>query len=104
MGDYTKMGMRRVGYTQNDRRVGGARGGGGRRGERRRTVKTMIAFHQVRPIFYSSLKQSNLQKDNYALAPFYLLEGERCQGLIAVALSASTSANYPLSALVRHHG
>lgn len=27
MGDYTKMGMRRVGYTQNDRRVGGARGG-----------------------------------------------------------------------------
>lgn len=27
MGDYTKMGMRRVGYAQNDRRVGGARGG-----------------------------------------------------------------------------
>lgn len=66
-------------------------------------VKTMIAFHQVRPIFYSSLKQSNLQKDNYALAPFYLLEGEWCQGLIAVVLPASTSANYPLSALVRHH-
>ena len=71
----------------------------------RRAVKTMIAFHQVRPIFYSSLKQSNLQKDNYALAPFfYLLEGERCQGLIAASLPASTSANYPLSALVRHHG
>lgn len=88
--------------------VGGARGEesrGGRRGlEEERAVKTMIAFHQVRPIFYSSLKQSNLQKDNYALAPFYLLEGERCQGLIAVALPASTSANYPLSALVRHHG
>lgn len=98
------MGMRRVRYTQNDRRVGGARGG--RDGERARegAVKTMIAFHQVRPIFYSSLKQSNLQKDNYALAPFYLLEGERCQALIAVALPASTSANYPLSALVRHHG
>lgn len=32
MGDYTKMGMRRVGYTGNDRRVGGARGG--REGER----------------------------------------------------------------------
>jgi len=26
MGDYTKMVTRRVGYTQNDRRVGGARG------------------------------------------------------------------------------
>lgn len=77
----------------------GERGGWGRG-----AVKTMIAFHQVRPIFYSSLKQSNLQKDNYALAPFYLLEGEWCQGLIAVALPASTSANYPLSALVRHHG
>lgn len=105
MGDYTKMGMRRVGYTQNDRRAGGARRG--REGESEGgegAVKTMIAFHQVRPIFYSSLKQSNLQKDNYALAPFYLLEGERCQGLIAVALPASTSANYPLSALVRHHG
>lgn len=109
MGDYSKMGMRRVGYTQNDRRVGGASGkeGGreeGRKGGREAAVKTMIAFHQVRPIFYSSLKQSNLQKDNYALAPFYLLEGEQCQGLIAVALPASTSANYPLSALVRHHG
>lgn len=33
-------------------------------------VKTMIAFHQFQPIFYSSLKQSNLQKDNYALALF----------------------------------
>lgn len=76
---------------------GGREWGGG-------AVKTMITFHQVRPIFYSSLKQSNLQKDNYALAPFYLLEGERCQGLIAVSLPASTSANYPLSALVRHHG
>lgn len=78
--------------------------GEGEKGGREGAVKTMIAFHQVRPIFYSSLKQSNLQKDNYALAPFYLLEGERCQGLIAVALPASTSANYPLSALVRHHG
>lgn len=68
------------------------------------TVKTMIAFHQVKPIFYSSLKQSNLQKDNYALAPFYLLEGERCLGLIAATPPASTSANYSLSALVRHHG
>lgn len=79
----------------------------GRGSERERgggAVKTMIAFHQVRPIFYSSLKQSNLQKDNYALAPFYLLAGEQCQGLIAVALPASTAANYPLSALVRHHG
>lgn len=37
-----------------------------------RTVKTMIAFHQVGPICYSSLKQSNLQKDNYALAPFFI--------------------------------
>lgn len=34
MGDYTKMGMRRVGYTQNDRRVGGA--SGEREGERGR--------------------------------------------------------------------
>lgn len=55
-------------------------------GKRVGAVKTMIAFHQVRPIFYSSLKQSNLQKDNYALAPFYLLEGEWCQGLIAAVL------------------
>lgn len=69
------MGMRRVGYMQNDRRVGGASGErGGREREGRGAVKTMIAFHQVRPIFYSSLKQSNLQKDNYALAPFYLLQ------------------------------
>lgn len=75
-----------------------------RQWEEGRAVKTMIAFHQVRPIFYSSLKQSNLQKDNYALAPFYLLKGERCHGLIAAAPLASTSANYPLSALVRHHG
>lgn len=67
-------------------------------------VKTLIAFHQVRPIFYSSLKQSNLQKDNYALAPFYLLVEVWCQGLIVAVLPASTSANYPLSALVRHHG
>lgn len=37
------------------------------------TVKTMIASHQARPIFYSSLKQSNLQVDNYALALFYLV-------------------------------
>ncbi|MED6254618.1 hypothetical protein ATANTOWER_030405 [Ataeniobius toweri] len=102
MGDYTKMGMRRVGCAQNDRRVGGASGGRDRGSGG--AVKTMIAFHQVRPIFYSSLKQSNLQKDNYALAPFYLLKGEWCQGLIAAALLASTSANYPLSALVRHHG
>lgn len=36
-------------------------------------VKTVIAFHQVGLIFSSSLKQSNLQRDNYALAPFYLL-------------------------------
>lgn len=77
---------------------------GASEGGRGKAVKTMIAFHQVRPIFYSSLKQSNLQKDNYALAPFYLLKGEWCQGLIAAVLPASTSANYPLSALVRHHG
>lgn len=62
-------------------------------------VKTVIAFHQVRPIFYSSLEQSNLQKDNYALAPFYLLEGERCRGLIAPPPPAATFANYPLSCL-----
>lgn len=64
-------GRRRAGYPENDRRAGGASGGRGRGGG---AVKTMIAFHQVGPIFYSSLKQSNLQKDNYALAPFYLLE------------------------------
>ena len=48
-----------------------------------RVVKTQIAFHQVRSIFSSSLKQSNLQKDNYALAAFYLvgwLEGEESGG------------------------
>lgn len=44
--------------------------GGMEEGGRGGTVKTMIAFHQVGPICYSSLKQSNLQKDNYALAPF----------------------------------
>lgn len=60
------MGVSGVGYLQHDRRVGGAEG---RRGV---TVKTMIAFHQVGPICYSSLKQSNLQKDNYALAPFFI--------------------------------
>lgn len=49
---------------QRNQRLEGARGG------RRGTVKTMIAFHQVQPIFYSSLKQSNLQVDNYALALF----------------------------------
>lgn len=42
------------------------------RGEGGVTVKTMIAFHQVEPICYSSLKQSNLQKDNYALAPLFI--------------------------------
>lgn len=47
-------------------------GVGGAEGRRGVTVKTMIAFHQVGPICYSSLKQSNLQKDNYALAPFFI--------------------------------
>lgn len=47
--------------------VGGARTGKREGGS---GCKTVIAFHQVRPIFYSSLKQSNLQTDNYALAPF----------------------------------
>lgn len=42
----------------------------GPRGGRRGTVKTVIAFHQLQPIFYTSLKQSNLQVDNYALALF----------------------------------
>lgn len=82
------------------------------------TVKTMIAFHQVGPICYSSLKQSNLQKDNYALAPFFIywregwregwtgggVEGEQCPGLIAAPLAACSPANYCLSALVCHHG
>lgn len=53
------------------------------------TVKTMIAFHQLRPIFYTSLKQSNLQVDNYALALFYLVKGERCRGTIAAAVLPS---------------
>lgn len=75
MGHYTKMGMRRAGYIQHDRRVGGARGVGGG------AVKTIIAFHQVGSIFFSSLKQSNLQKDNYALAPFLSTGGRTVPGL-----------------------
>lgn len=49
-------------------------------GEERGSVKTMIAFHQLQPIFYSSLKQSNLQVDNYALALFLSGAGRAVPG------------------------
>lgn len=41
----------------------------------------MIAFHQVGPIFYSSLKQSNLQKDNYCISSFLSSGGRAVPGL-----------------------
>ena len=63
-------------------------------------VKTIIVFNQVEPIF----KMIIMHELRFLFFFFNLLEGEQCQGLIAAALPASTSANYPLSALVRHHG
>lgn len=69
--DFTENGrLRQDGHEACRVRTEQLRGWKGQWREGRGAVKTMIAFHQVRPIFYSSLKQSNLQKDNYALAPF----------------------------------
>lgn len=63
-----------VGGIQRNQRPEGARGG------RRGTVKTVIAFHQLQSIFYTSLKQSNLQVDNYALALFLSSVGRAVPG------------------------